>query len=175
MTNNNSLNPLDILFGARPMAPRPSFPRLGNMATDIHEKDGKVIVDMEIPGADPDSFDITFEGDELRVVLEKRSERSSEDGRYSERTFGTYSRVIHLGENVDGDAIEAEYTDGVLTITAPRTESAQPKRIQVKSAGKPVTEVESTKEEKSHETSTPERHEASPEEGEVSNSSLPHE
>lgn len=175
MTNNNSLNPLDILFGARPMAPRPSFPRLGNMATDIHEKDGKVIVDMEIPGADPDSFDITFEGDELRVVLEKRSERSSEDGRYSERTFGTYSRVIHLGENVDGDAIEAEYTDGVLTITAPRTESAQPKRIQVKSAGKPVGEVESTKEEKADESSTSTQEDVPREESNVASPSLPRE
>jgi HSP20 family protein len=49
-----------------------------------------------------------------------------------ERRYGSFRRVIAIGNQVDADKVEAAYKDGVLTVNVPKAAAAQPKRIQIK-------------------------------------------
>lgn len=51
-----------------------------------------------------------------------------------ERPHGTFSRQLFLGETLDTDHIEAEYTDGVLTLRLPVAESAKPRKVSIKAS-----------------------------------------
>ena len=53
----------------------------------------------------------------------------------AERVSGDFARSIRLPDYVDGERIEAQYTNGVLTITVPKAESALPRKIAIKSVG----------------------------------------
>ncbi|MQY20091.1 18 kDa heat shock protein [Nocardia sp. RB20] len=49
----------------------------------------------------------------------------------AERTRGVFSRQLFLGENLDTDAIRADYRDGVLRLVIPVAEKAKPRKIEI--------------------------------------------
>ena len=53
----------------------------------------------------------------------------------AERTYGTFSRQLFLGDTLDTERLTADYADGVLTIRIPVAEQAKPRRIEVRSSG----------------------------------------
>jgi HSP20 family protein len=70
-------------------------------------------------------------------VQAERRRHDPDDATYlvSERQSGTYRRQLVLGEGLDVDAIRADYSDGVLSLTIPVAERAKPRRIEVTRAG----------------------------------------
>jgi HSP20 family protein len=74
----------------------------------------------------------------LVIKGEKRQEKAEQDeNRYmSERTYGSFQRSFSLPEGINTDKISAEFSNGVLTITLPKTAEAQKqqKKIEVKVA-----------------------------------------
>ena len=70
----------------------------------------------------------------LTLSGEKKESEESKGEHYwhVERRYGSFRREITLPAPVDADAVEADYHDGVLTITLPKTEQAKPRRIEVK-------------------------------------------
>jgi HSP20 family protein len=88
------------------------------------------------PGIDPAKLEVTVDRGVLTVAGERRSELPGESEKISiyaaERFAGSFRRAMTLPENVDSSNVEARYRDGVLHISVPRSEAAQPKRIQVK-------------------------------------------
>ena len=103
-------------------------------AMDIAENDDHFVITMELAGANKD--DVTVEAHEnvLTIRGEKRSERTEENEqrRYVERRFGSFSRSFTLPANADADAVDANFTDGVLTVKVAKREEAKPKTIAVK-------------------------------------------
>lgn len=74
--------------------------------------------------------------DPLRELLQLQNEMTRLFGRRRiERRFGQFTRSVTLPGQVDADKIDAQYRDGVLTLTVPKTDAAKPKRITVKAAG----------------------------------------
>lgn len=103
-------------------------------AVDIAEQDNEFIVKMELPGLTKDDVKITMDANILTVRGEKKAEKETKDKNYHrvERSFGSFERSFALPTTVKVDKIEAVCKDGVLTITAPKTEGAKPKQIEVK-------------------------------------------
>lgn len=92
----------------------------------------QVFINFDLPGVDPDSIDLTVERDVLTLKASRRFERNEGDEVLAnERPQGTYTRRVLLGDSLDTGRLEAAYDHGVLSITIPVAEQAQPRKIAV--------------------------------------------
>ena len=107
----------------------------GNLSVpmDVIETKDNVVVKMSAPGVKPDDIDISVVGDTLTIKGETKSEEQFEEGSYlrKERRFGSFQRTISLPASVASDKAKAEFENGVLTLTLPKSEAAKPKAIKV--------------------------------------------
>jgi HSP20 family protein len=106
------------------------------LALDVHEDEKNYVVTTELPGVKADDIKIHVDGDFLVIEGETQDQTTqSENARplVKERRYGHYSRRIRLPQPMNFDKADARYEDGVLTLTLPKAEEAQPKTIQVKS------------------------------------------
>jgi HSP20 family protein len=102
------------------------------MAMDAYRRGDSVKVRFDLPGVDRDSIDVTVEKNQLSVSAERAWQPSENDEvMASERSQGSFSRTLFLGDNLDTDQIDADYTDGVLTLSIPVAETAKPRKISV--------------------------------------------
>ena len=110
-----------------------AFRRAGTaMPMDAVRHGDRVFVNFDLPGVDPDTIDLTVERDVLTVSANRRFEKSEGDEILAnERPQGTFTRRVLLGESLDTSQLEAAYDHGVLSITIPVAEQAQPRKIAV--------------------------------------------
>jgi HSP20 family protein len=102
------------------------------MPMDAVRHGDRVFVNFDLPGVDPDSIDLTVERDMLTVTASRRFEKAEGDEVLAnERQQGTFTRRVLLGESLDTSELEAAYDHGVLSITIPVAEQAQPRKIAV--------------------------------------------
>ena len=101
------------------------------MPMDAWREGDEFVAELDLPGIDPESLDLDIE----RNVVTVRAQRPELDqGRSmiaAERTRGMFSRQLFLGENLDTDAIRADYRDGVLRLVIPVAEKAKPRKIEI--------------------------------------------
>lgn len=100
---------------------------------DMSETDQAVEVRMDVPGVEAKDVDIQIRGNTLAVTGERKEERT-EKGKTRhrvERRFGSFARTVTLPCEVQEDAVQAAYHDGVLTITLPKAEEAKARKIKV--------------------------------------------
>jgi HSP20 family protein len=106
-----------------------------SLALDVHEQGDDYVVSAPIPGVNPDDVDITVRGDMLRIRGERREQHQEggENKRYlmREQRFGSFERVIQLPSAVKADGAKADFKNGVLTITLPKSEESKERRIPV--------------------------------------------
>ncbi len=102
---------------------------------DVSETDKAVEVKLDVPGMTAKDIDIQLNGNLLTVGGERKEEQEKKGKLYHrvERRYGSFSRSITLPAKVVEDEVAAEYHEGVLTITLPKTEDAKSKKIAVKS------------------------------------------
>jgi HSP20 family protein len=108
--------------------------RGGIMPVDAYEKDGIYTLRFDLPGVDPDKVDLMVEGNVLTVTAE--SPIDDEDRitwLLRERPSGSHRREIRLGEHLDARAVEANFDNGVLTVTIPMREEAKPHKVAISS------------------------------------------
>ena len=105
----------------------------GTAAVDVFETDDAVVVRSMLPGVKADDLDVSISGDVLTIRGESKSEEKVEEGNYIRREirYGSFSRSVHIPTRVQADQAEADYTDGVLTLTLPKAEEVKPKAIKV--------------------------------------------
>jgi HSP20 family protein len=101
---------------------------------DIVEENGAYELTADLPGLKKDDIKIEINDDVLTLKGEKKLEAEKKDKNYriAERYYGEFVRTFALPENANRDAIEAEFKDGVLKLTIPKTEEPKPKQIEVK-------------------------------------------
>ncbi len=110
---------------------------------DAYRRGDQFVVHLDLPGTDPSSVDLTVERNVLTVRAERAWARGGEDEvLISERPQGVFTRQLFLGESLDADAIEANYDQGVLTLTIPVAEQAKPRRVAIHSDATGPTAVE---------------------------------
>ena len=137
-------NAMDRFFD-RPLAPS-VFRRdeMFDLAIDLSESDDAYMVEASIPGINPDDLDITYTDRVLTIKGETREDTEKEEkGKFHirERRYGSFSRSVTLPTAVKEKDIQANYQDGILKLTLPKSEEAKPKKITVKSGGKKVIDV----------------------------------
>ncbi len=100
---------------------------------DISENENGYKLNFELPGALKDDVKIWAENDLLTVSGEKKRSTKKDDIRVlTERSYGKFQRSFRLPRNVDKENIKAEFVNGVLEITIPKTEESKPKEIDIK-------------------------------------------
>jgi HSP20 family protein len=106
----------------------------GSLAIDMYETDEAVVVKSAIPGVDPGDIDISIQGDTLTIKAETKVEEKVEEENYfcREHYYGAFSRSLTIPVAIEADAAEAEFDDGILTLTLPKAEELKPKAIKVK-------------------------------------------
>lgn len=122
----------DRLFEARPRYRR--YATDWSVAVDVLENDDEYVVKASVPGMNPDDIEITLEKNILTIKgeLEKHEEDENEQYHVRERRYGSFSRNIRFPVDVNGEAIEASYENGILTLDVPKAEEVKPRRIAVK-------------------------------------------
>jgi HSP20 family protein len=120
---------LDRLFS---MAASGTRAPLG-MPMDVYRgQDGSYHVEADLPGADPDSVEVTVEHGVLTIRAERTPHYGDSDQVIAaERPQGPFARQLSLGEGVDSENLTADYADGVLHMTIPASPKAQPRRVEV--------------------------------------------
>ena len=103
---------------------------------DVTEDNDNLYVTAEVPGIDKKDVKVSVVGDVLTISGEKKTEQRDEKKNYYrvERNYGSFSRSFTLPAEVNVNNIAAEYKDGVLHVTLPKTEEAKivEKQIDVK-------------------------------------------
>jgi HSP20 family protein len=115
-------------------------------AVDVVEKRDAYLLYAELPGVDASQIDISFEQNVLTIRGSKRSAfDTTRDGELrvyaAERVTGSFERSIRLPEFVDGDHISAEFNNGVLTVSVPKAQAAQARKIEIKGATSKPAEI----------------------------------
>ena len=102
-------------------------------AFDVYEDKDNFTVVAELPGLKKEDIEVTLHNGTLSVSGERKNESKCDDTEVyrSERFFGRFQRTISLPTAVAADKIKAQYKDGILTVTLPKTEEAKPKHIDV--------------------------------------------
>jgi HSP20 family protein len=105
-------------------------------AIDLIEKKDAYVVRAELPGVDRANIEITFEKSILTISGQKSPLLEAQDEELrvfaAERVSGSFSRSLRMPDYIDGEKIAADYKDGLLTITIPKAEVAQPRKIEVR-------------------------------------------
>ncbi|MDX6327359.1 MAG: hypothetical protein QOK15_3713 [Nocardioidaceae bacterium] len=113
-----------------------STARPSALPMDAYRDQSTFVVQLEIPGVDPGSIDLTVEQNVLTVHAERKPSFGQEAERIvGERTYGVFSRQLFLGDTLDADHLTADYEAGVLTIKLPVAEQAKPRKITIGSSG----------------------------------------
>ncbi len=102
------------------------------MPMDAYRTGDTFIVELDLPGVDADSIDLTVERNVLNVHAERKPQRLDDvEALISERTYRVFSRQLFLGDTLDVDKLTADYDSGVLTIKLPVAEQAKPRKVEV--------------------------------------------
>ena len=109
-------------------------PTMWGLAVDVVENKDDFIVKASVPGINPDDLDVSYADDTLTIKGEIKSENEVKENQYHlrERRFGSFARSISLPTKIKGDAIEASYQNGVVSLRLPKAEEVKPKRIAIK-------------------------------------------
>lgn len=102
---------------------------------EIEENDNEIRVLAEVPGIDPDDIEVLLDDGMLTLRGESKSETEDKDRRFSERYYGRFERRLSLGGQVEEGRVAANFKNGLLTVTLPKTEKARAnvKRITIDS------------------------------------------
>lgn len=96
---------------------------------NIKETPDSFIVDMAVPGLKKSDFQIDLDHQVLSISVESRDENEQEEGNYTRKEFGyaSFKRTFTLPESVNDEKINANYSDGILSITLPKKDEAKKK------------------------------------------------
>lgn len=100
-----------------------------NIKSDIYEKDGRLVVEMEAPGYTKEDINISIDKGTLSITFEKEEE-DEENKKYLHRERKSYSKVsrsFYLGD-IDEEDIDASFKNGVLVVSAPKKKEIETKK-----------------------------------------------
>jgi len=104
-------------------------------AIDMYQTDNEVVVKAALPGIKADEVQINVTGDvlTLRGETKQEEERKDKSWHMREQRWGAFERSVRLPTTVLADQAKADFDNGILTVTLPKSEKVKPKTITVKS------------------------------------------
>ncbi len=140
-SNRRGFYPMDTFFDDffapfRPYRTGSAEEKILSPVLDLYTTDTEYTLTAELPGVDPDAVKLEIDGDTLALSGEKKNLFEDKQTKYSERSYGSFKRTVKLPEDVNADAIAAQFKDGVLTITLPRRvkETPAPRAVTISRA-----------------------------------------
>ena len=118
---------MNVAFGATP-AELPDMP--WSPLADLSETDDAYVVQADLPGAHKDQVQVQIQDRELIITGEVPESQRGRRHRSSRRT-GRFEFRTYLPGDVNADAVSAQLSDGVLTVTVPKSEAAKPRQIEI--------------------------------------------
>jgi HSP20 family protein len=162
---------LDEMFGAFGRRPggRRAHATEWAPSVDVLQKDGDLVVRVEMPGVKPEGVEVAAHNGVLSISGERKVDEEEERAGYYVRELrhGSFRRSMILPEGVDEEKIRARYQDGILEVTLEGAATARdPRRVQIEVAGgqQGATHVE-VSEVAREEGATPTTETAKPDEG----------
>lgn len=113
-------------------ARRDAFRNGWNAPASLWEADEKLHVEIDAPGVNSESVEVTIENGQLSITLERSAGENPPTYVYNERRFGKVTRSLDLPETVDPESIDAELKNGVLRISVTKRPETQPRKIEVR-------------------------------------------
>jgi len=103
-------------------------------AVDVQETGKSFVFTAELPGLGKDDVEITLEDNLLTLSGSREFDETAEDETYHrvERAYGSFSRSFTLPSQADNSQVAATFEKGLLTIEVPKSEQAQPRKIEIK-------------------------------------------
>ena len=102
-------------------------------AVNISEDGDKILIQAELPGTRREDLDISIEGTTVTLSGERKTDGNGNVSYHRrERRSGTFRKAITLPYEVNAEAAEAGFKDGVLKMVLPKAEQAKPKKIEIK-------------------------------------------
>jgi HSP20 family protein len=137
--NNRQVDPLREVFNDQvfesffPLLERTLSSGQWFPALDVSEDKDAFMIKADLPGLKKEDVRLSFDNGVLTIEGERRSEHEQKDKNFHrmERSYGKFVRSLNLGTGVDANAIKADYKDGVLHISVPKSEQVKPKAISI--------------------------------------------
>ncbi len=111
------------------------FPTTDQLFTpmEVSESDSEYVLKMDVPGMTDKDIKVNWQGDVLTISGERKEEKTEEKGqrRYSERSYGMFTRSMNLPAQVKHDQIRARCKDGVLEVRLPKQEKTPVRDVKV--------------------------------------------
>jgi len=106
------------------------------LTVDVREEEDSYVLEAELPGLSEKDIDVKVDNGLLHISAgkEEKKEQKSEGYLLKERRSSSYHRTFVLPKDVDREKIDANFTNGLLTLSIPKVEAAKPRQIEVKKA-----------------------------------------
>lgn len=101
-------------------------------SVDIKETDDALTLLIDLPGLEKRDVQLSLDNNVLTIKGERKFEHEEKEQYYRlERVYGAFCRTFTLPRNIEGDAVKAQFENGVLTVTLPKLEEARPTQIEI--------------------------------------------
>ena len=98
---------------------------------DAYTTEDAIVLTADVHGLKPEELEVTLEGDTLTIRGEVKPRAEGKNYILRERATGTFERVLTINTPIDSGKVEANFENGVLTLTLPKAEAVKPKQIKV--------------------------------------------
>jgi HSP20 family protein len=130
---DSALDELMRGFFVRPMNYEPNN-AVPQVRVDVIENENAYVVRAEIPGVKKEDIDVAIDGNHVEISAEVKNEKEAKENEKvlrTERYYGKVYRAFALGQEIDQNATQAKYADGILELTLPKKASSSAKRITI--------------------------------------------
>jgi HSP20 family protein len=130
-------NRLNSLFGKLPARAESGGDMLAVAdwmpTVDISETDAGYLIKAEIPEVKKEDVKVNIQDGMLTISGERHQEKEEKNKRYHrlERAYGSFSRSFRMPDDADENTVNAEFKDGMLNITLPKSKKAESKSVSV--------------------------------------------
>ena len=100
---------------------------------DIFETENELVLKADLPDVKPEEVEVQVENQTLTIRGQRKFEQQFDKGGFHriERSYGTFVRTFTLPSTVDTEKVQANYDNGVLTVTLPKKEAAKPRQVKI--------------------------------------------
>lgn len=132
-------NRLNTIFGRLPVRVESEREMLGvsdwTPSVDISETDTAYLIKGEIPGVKKEDIKVTVEDGMISMRGERHQEKEDKGEKFHriERSYGSFMRSFRVPDDADESAVKAEFKDGMISVTLPKSEKARnkPRAIEI--------------------------------------------
>ena len=109
----------------------------GYVPLDIYQTDKEWVIRAAVPGVEPSSVDLTFDGGQISIKGEIKPPADARPENYwlRENFYGPFNRQVTLPEDALGDQARAQFVNGLLILTVPKAQPAKPNSVKIPISG----------------------------------------